>query len=118
MVAKPTDIKIINFLDSIKMLDIEKHKILEKLRELIFDSFSDINERMQYGGILFSLDDDVAGLFAYTHHVSLEFGHGSTFNDPNKFLEGKGKYRRHLKFTSVDEIKKKQVIFYITQIES
>ena len=118
MTAKTTDIKIITFLDSIKMLDIEKYKILEKLRELIFDSFSDISERMQYGGILFSLNEDVAGLFAYTHHVSLEFGHGETFKDSNKFLEGKGKYRRHLKFTSMDDIKKKQAIFYIQQIEN
>jgi hypothetical protein len=118
MATTAMDIKIINFLDSLKMLDVEKHKILEKLRVLIFDSYPDISERMQYGGILFSLDDDVAGLFAYTHHISLEFGHGATFNDPNNLLEGKGKYRRHLKFTSMEEIEKKQTIFYITQIEN
>jgi len=118
MATKTTDIKIINFLDSIKMLDIEKHKILANLRELIFDSFPDIRERMQYGGILFSLNEDVAGIFAYTHHVSLEFGHGANFNDPNNILEGKGKYRRHLKVTSLDEIVKKQAIFYIQQIEN
>lgn len=118
MSTKPTDIKILTFLDSIKMLDVKKHKILEKLRDLIFDSYPDMNERMQYGGILFSLEDDVAGLFAYTNHVSLEFGQGATFKDPNNILEGKGKYRRHLKFASLDEIEKKHAIFYITQIKN
>jgi len=112
------DIKIINFLESIKLLDVDKHKILTKLRDLIFDNYPEMKERMQYGGILFSLDDDVAGLFAYTHHISLEFGHGATFNDPNNLLEGKGKYRRHLKFKSIEEIKKKQAKFYIQQIKN
>ena len=112
------DIKIANFLDSIKILDVEKHTLLEKLRQLIFETYPTMIERMQYGGILFSLNDDVAGLFAYTHHISLEFGHGATFNDPNNLLEGKGKYRRHLKFTSMEEIEKKQAIFYISQIEN
>ena len=112
------NIKITNFLDSIKILDVEKHMLLEKLRRLIFETYPNMIERMQYGGILFSLNDDVAGLFAYTHHISLEFGHCATFNDPSNLLEGKGMYRRHLKFTSMEEIEKKQAIFYIQQIKN
>ena len=91
MTITAMDKKIVNFLESITLLDVEKHKILEKLRDLIFDNYPDMNERMQYGGILFSIQEDVAGLFAYSHHVSLEFGNGATFNDPNNILEGKGK---------------------------
>jgi hypothetical protein len=117
MATKTNDKKIIHFLDSIELLDVKKHKILEKLRDLIFDNVPNMNERMQYGGILCSLDDDVAGLFAYTHHISLEFGHGATFKDPNKLLEGKGKYRRHLKFKSMEEVETKKALFYIQQIE-
>ena len=112
------DIKIINFLDNIKLLDVEKHTLLEKLRQLIFEIYPDMIERMQYGGILFSLNDDVAGLFAYTHHISLEFSHGATFNDPHHLLEGKGTYRRHLKFSSIEEIENKQAVFYIKQIKN
>lgn len=118
MARTTMDIKIENFLDSIKILNVDKHKILEKLRQHIYDIYPNMIERMQYGGILFSLDEDVAGLFAYTHHISLEFGHGATFNDPNNLLEGKGKYRRHLKFKSIEEIEKKQAVFYIAQFEN
>ena len=45
----------------------------------------------------------------------MEFGKGSTFDDPNKYLEGGGKYRRHLKFTSLEDVKAKNPIYYLKQ---
>ncbi len=44
---------------------------------------------------MFSLDEDFGGLFVRKRHISFEFGKGFLMDDPNKILEGKGKYRRH-----------------------
>ena len=35
--------------------------------------------------------------------------------DPNKLLEGKGKYRRHLKIKCKEDIEHKDVAFFVKQ---
>ncbi|MDX1700014.1 MAG: DUF1801 domain-containing protein, partial [Melioribacteraceae bacterium] len=72
-------------------------------------------EKMMYGGIMFSLTEDYAGIFARKNHVSFEFGNGFKMNDPNKVLEGGGKYRRYLKLRSLTDIKDKEVEFFVEQ---
>ncbi len=68
-----------------------------------------------YGGIMFSFKKDFAGLFVYKKHISFEFSQGYRFADPNAWLQGKGKYRRHVKVVSVDDIINKQVNFFVKQ---
>lgn len=105
------------FIEHIKTLDSVKYQILQKLREMVFDNFPEVKERMMYGGILFSTNEDFGGVFVYKNHISFEFSYGYKFNDPNNFLEGNGKYRRHLKFRSTEDIEIKKVDFYIKQIK-
>ncbi len=94
------DPKVQDFIIQIMTLDDIKFKIMESLREIAFNIFPKIKERMMYGGILLTLNEDVGGIFVYTNHVSFEFSNGFEFDDPGHFLEGKGKFRRHLKFSS------------------
>ena len=72
---------------------------------------------MMYGGIIFSLSTDFGGVFVYKNHVSFEFSLGYKLDDPEKLLEGGGKYRRHLKMKSLEQVKMKKVDFYLKQIE-
>ncbi|MCZ6594539.1 MAG: DUF1801 domain-containing protein [Bacteroidetes bacterium] len=111
------DIKTQNFIDHIKVLDSTKHQILERLRAMVFDNHPKVRERMMYGGIIFSLTDDFGGVFVYKNHVSFEFGYGYKLSDPEKLLEGGGKYRRHLKIRSMDDIEMKKFDFFIKQIQ-
>ena len=97
MMKKSKDIEVQKLLDNIKILDSSKYQILQQLREVVFDNYPAVKERKMYGGILFSLEEDFSGIFAYKNHVSFEFSYGYKFSDSNKLLEGKGKYRRHLK---------------------
>lgn len=113
---KSLDIATQKFIDSIEVLDSTKYQILQKLREIVFENYPNSKERMMYGGILFSLDDDYGGVFVYKNHVSFEFSNGYTFDDPKKVLEGGGKYRRHVKFKSIDDVETKQVDFFVKQI--
>jgi len=112
---KSEDPKTQQFIDSIAVLDSTKYQMLNKLRDIVFDNYPDIKERMMYGGILFSDTHDFGGVFVYAKHISFEFSNGYLFDDPEKLLEGKGKYRRHLKFRSLDDIETKKAAYFIKQ---
>ena len=108
--------KVQAFLEGIMVSDAEKSHSLLEMRKIVFDVYPQVDERMMYGGILFSLDgEDFGGLFAYKNHISFEFSNGYKMEDPNKFLEGKGKFRRHLKIRNHTEIEDKDVAFYVKQ---
>lgn len=107
--------KVQQFLEGMLTVDDEQHKILQKLRSIVFDLHPRTEERMMYGGIMFSLQEDYAGIFARKNHVSFEFGIGFKMKDPDKMLEGGGKYRRHLKIKSLSDIKEKNVEFFVEQ---
>jgi hypothetical protein len=118
MTTKIKDEKVQYFLDELEAFDPEKFAIISRLRRIVFVHFPDVNERIIYGGIMFSLKDDFGGLFAYKHHVSFEFSNGYKMHDPEKMLEGKGKFRRHLKIRLLEDIDAKKTEFFVQQIES
>ncbi len=107
--------RVQEFLEDIMMFDDEKSDILQKLRAIVFRHHKKTGERMMYGGIMFSLEDDFGGIFVRKNHVSFEFGNGFEMNDPNGFLEGTGQFRRHLKIRSLSDIKDKEVDFFVKQ---
>ena len=115
MMKKSKDLRAQQFIDSIPVLDSTKYEILNTLRKIVFNNFPDVKERMMYGGILFSDTHDFGGVFVYAKHISFEFSNGYLFDDPEKILEGKGKYRRHLKFRSLDDIETKKATYFIKQ---
>ena len=96
------------FLNEINLIDAEKFDTLIEIREIIFNHFRKTDERIMYEGIVFFLNDEIfSGLFLNKKHITLEFSRGILMEDPNRILEGKGKYRRHLKiFKKVDVLNK------------
>jgi len=104
-----------DFLNEIMTFDDEKYEILQNLRKIVFSNYPKTNERIIYGGIMFSLEDDFGGLFVRKNHISFEFGSGAFMNDPHKILEGTGKFRRHLKIRSLADIEVKKVDFFVKQ---
>ena len=104
------------FLEEIDLIDTEKSNFLGTIREIIFNHYPKIEENIMYGGILFSINkEQISGLFVYKNHVSLEFGKGYLMSDPDGILEGGGKFRRHLKIKSVEEIELKSVDLFVKQ---
>ncbi|NSX55004.1 DUF1801 domain-containing protein [Parasulfitobacter algicola] len=98
----------------------ESEDITNAIKEIIDQIEPDVRYVPKYGGEVIALDpnDDskfVGGIFSYKDHVSLEFSEGSLFDDPDKFLEGKGKSRRHLKFMSVDDVDAKGTRRFLKQ---
>lgn len=108
--------KVDSFLEGTRMLSEEKYQIIMELRKKVVQINPDVKERMMYGGIMFSLAEDLGGIFAYTNHISFEFGLGFKFKDPDHLLLGKGKFRRHLKIESINDQAFAKVGFYINQM--
>ena len=100
-------------LEEIMMFNDEQFNILQKLREIVFKAYPKTNERIMYGGIMFSLNDDFGGVFVRKNHVSFEFGNGFAMADPDKLLEGSGKFRRHLKIRSYQIFMIKRCLFLL-----
>lgn len=104
------------FLNNLKVLDESKYQIIYSLREILFQFFPDMKEKVMYGGIIFTREEDFCGLFAYTNHVSLEISYGVKLKDPDKLLEGKGKFRRHIKIRNQEDVEAKRVEFFVNQL--
>ncbi len=110
------NIEVQEFIDKTGFHDYDKMESLKIMRELVFRIFPDTEEKIMYGGIMFFLEkEDFGGLFVRKNHISFEFTKGFLMQDPKKFLEGNGKYRRHLKIRTSDDIMNKEVEFYIKQ---
>lgn len=108
--------KVDNFLKDLKAIDNQMYDIVMEIREIIFKTHQPVEEKIMYGGIVFFFDTEMfSGVFAYKNHVSLEFSKGFQMNDPNHHLEGKGKYRRHLKILTNADIINKEVASYVKQ---
>ena len=104
---------VASLLEDIRHVSETNHEIVQAVRALVTKTYKSASEEVKYGGILFSSGVQFCGVFAYKEHVSVEFGSGARIKDEIGLLEGAGKGRRHLKLTSVAEIKSKQLAAYL-----
>ena len=114
--AQKTPREVQDFLKKISAISHEKYELVMEIRKGVSQLNPEIKEKILYGGIMFSLEEDLGGVFAYSKHVSLEFGKGYLFKDPGKHLEGGGKFRRHIKFKSIEDLNNLDLDFYINQM--
>ncbi len=105
--------RVNQLLQDIQQRHPEQHNVLQGARALVLALGPDVREEVKYGGILFSAPQPFCGLFAYTLHVSLEFGDGAQLPDAFKALEGAGKQRRHIKLHKPEDLAAKQVAHYL-----
>ncbi len=104
-------------LKELKEFDLEKYNIVSTLRNLVMKD-KQTNEEVKYGGLYYSLEKPYTGIFVSKKHVSMEFSNGAKLEDPDNLLQGSGKQRRHLKFTSVNEIPKAKIATFLKQAKS
>ncbi|MCX7205575.1 MAG: DUF1801 domain-containing protein [Proteobacteria bacterium] len=91
----------------------EIHTLVQSIRALIYSLIPHASERVMYGGLMFADTTPFCGIFAYTRHISLEFGRGCDLQDPYQVLEGKGKIRRHIKIQAAADIEDKHLNAYL-----
>jgi hypothetical protein len=97
-------------LEEFSLIEPGKYKMLLILRDMILSTYPETEERVMYGGIVFFMRGVMySGLFVRKNFITLEFSEGFQMIDPNGFLEGKGKFRRHLKIFKQEDIEGKAV---------
>ena len=108
--------KINNFIQDILFMDEDKGETVISLRKSVLEITPSAKEEIKYGGLVFASDKRLfCGIFVRKNHISVEFDRGAEMQDPNNFLEGSGKNRRHLKIFQQEDIKNKKVEYYIKQ---
>lgn len=108
--------KVTAFLEDLNLVDPEKRARLIKIRSLFLTASTELCEEIKYGGPCFNLNNElIGGIFLYKQHLSIEFSQGSSFDDPQNLLEGKGKHRRHLKIHQETDIENKKIKEFIAQ---
>lgn len=105
--------RVTQLLEDIRSLGEDRFALVQALRQHILAMGPAVSEEVKYGGLLFGAGTPFCGVFAYTHHVSLEFSAGAALPDPHQMLEGSGKLRRHIKLTTLQDIANKHVHTYL-----
>lgn len=105
--------RVAALLQDLSLVNQHNHELVQAVRQLVLGLGKEVTEEVKYGGILFSGSQAFCGVFAYTNHISLEFGDGANLPDAYGFLEGKGKQRRHIKLQTLDEIETRKVAHYV-----
>lgn len=108
--------EIERLLDAIRIADIGSYEIIQQVRGVVQAAAPKCQERVMYGGIMFTVSGtDWGGVFAYKNHVSVEFSNGFHLKDNFGVLEGKGKFRRHIKLCHLDDVAAKHLAGFIIQ---
>ncbi len=110
-----TDGTVEQLLNDLRLVNPAGYELVQEVRKAVYSTVPKASECVMYGGFMFSTTAKFCGVFAYTEHVSIEFGRGCDLNDPHRVLEGSGKLRRHIKVHTLADIKAKHVLAYITQ---
>ena len=111
---KSNDNRVSEFIHDLQAHANDRYEIVKAIREIVLMQNSELGESIKYGGIVYQKDNELlAGIFAYKNHVSLELGKGFEIDDIYSVLEGKGKYRRHIKFHNLSDVEKKKTKYYI-----
>lgn len=107
-------IEVEKYLEDLQLISGEFYPLVLQLRNLFLKNSDELLESIKYGGIIYSKNGDlIGGIFTYKKHISVEFSYGYKLTDTDSLLEGKGKYRRHLKLVSISDMQNKKVENYI-----
>lgn len=119
MTKKTMATRVEPFVKELERRSGEQAKIIEQVRKLYKDIHPDISEKIIYGGVGFFLKDEPIGdVYPYKEHVSIVFSRGNELSDPDGLLNGKGKFRRHLKAFSRGDVDPERLSFFIKQLSA
>lgn len=105
--------RVATLLEDIRLVDEQRFRLVQALREAVLGLDPCVSEQVKYGGLLFSAGQPFCGVFSYARHVSLEFGDGAALPDKHQVLEGQGKLRRHIKLATMQDLSARHVQEYL-----
>ena len=96
--------RVAALLDDIRLTNPPMYELAQAVRSCVQALNAQVAETVKYGGIMFGAPEPFCGLFVYSEHASLEFGKGCELVDTYNRLEGKGKFRRHIKLRVTTDV--------------
>lgn len=117
MNAKPTKMKAYeSFAEWEKDQSAKNQELISALQLLIQETAQNLTTTVKWGqGCWMRGDTPKIYIHAEDDHVQLGFYNGSSLRDTNKLLSGSGKYVRHIKVQTVEDIDPKAFADLITQ---
>jgi len=82
-------------------------EICKRVRKIILDTFPDLEESFENGVPWYECKYYIVGL---KDHVNIGFSVEGLTDEEMKLFQGKGKYMRHIKIYTVDDIDKKKIV--------
>ena len=82
-------------------------EICKKLRKIILDTFPNLEESFKNGVPWYECKYYIVGL---KDHVNIGFSVEGLTEEEMKLFQGKGKYMRHIKIYTVNDIDKKKIV--------
>jgi hypothetical protein len=109
-----------DFLQHLELKDQELIELFTDLRNFILDLYPECNELLYHTHALtalYSTSEKMSDAFCmipiYSNHFNLGFNKGTLLKDPNKLLQGTGRFIRHIPIEKVEDYrneKTKQLI--------
>ena len=93
----------------------ELKPVVARLRELMQELAPKATLAISYAAPMWKGAGYLAWITPGKTHISLGFTYGRTFEDKYALLKGVGKNAMHLRYTSVDQINKTQLRYYVKQ---
>lgn len=87
-------------------IDPPQRRVAQALRALILATGPGLQEKMMYGVPWYRGKNYIFAIAAHSSHTNLEFYRGSSLRDPAGLLEGTGKNLRHVKLSTVDDVRR------------
>jgi len=78
-------------------LESPQREVARALRALILEAGPELHESVRWGVPCYRGKRYVCSIAAHSDHTNLGFFRGAALRDPNKLLEGTGKWLRHVK---------------------
>ena len=98
------DKKVKDYLDKVPS---PQKDICLKVRKIILDTFPDIKETFENGAPWYECKFYLA---AFKDHVNIGFSMKGLTQEEMSLFEGKGKYMRHIKLYSLEDVNKSKIV--------
>ncbi len=89
--------------------------VVKRLRSFVRKHAPKLTEQIKWGSLCFVGRGIVCYAHALEQHVDFGFFQGARLDDPDRLLQGKGKFLRHVKVRKPADVKEKQLVPLLKQ---
>lgn len=103
--------KVDEYIDGLKS---PMKEISKELRRIVIALPFELKEEIKWGVPTYTMKKNICSIMAHKNHVNFQIMQRAHLEDAHK-LEGAGKDMRHLKFSTIREVKESAVEKYLKQ---